>query len=101
MNNLKLCAEVPLNLELQSKDEILLFSALDIEQNRLFFASSANNIYSAEISSFQVSSSSLLVPCFVIDKLNSFILRLFGLLRRKQFAVLFWKFENLFQVLFE
>lgn len=53
MNNLKLCAEVPLNLELQSKDEILLFSALDIEQNRLFFASSANNIYSAEISSFQ------------------------------------------------
>ena len=86
MNNLKLCAEVPLNLELQSKDEILLFSALDIEQNRLFFASSANNIYSAQLSSFQVSSSSLLVPCFVIDKLNSFILCLFGLLRRKQFA---------------
>ncbi|KAH9767771.1 elongator complex protein 1 [Citrus sinensis] len=53
MNNLKLCAEVPLNLELQSKDEILQFSALDIEQNRLFFASSANNIYSAQLSSFQ------------------------------------------------
>lgn len=74
MNNLKLCAEVPLNLELQSKDEILLFSALDIEQNRLFFASSANNIYSAQLSSFQVSLSSLLVPCFVIDEFNSFIL---------------------------
>lgn len=74
MNNLKLCSEVPLNLELQSKDETLLFSASDIEQNRLFFASSANNIYSAPLSSFQVSSSSLLLVCFVIDKFISFIL---------------------------
>ncbi|XP_031270425.1 elongator complex protein 1-like isoform X1 [Pistacia vera] len=53
MKNLKLYSEVSLNLELPPKEETLLFSALDIERNRLFFASSANNIYTVQLSSFQ------------------------------------------------
>ncbi|KAI9157236.1 hypothetical protein LWI28_018937 [Acer negundo] len=54
MNNLKLYSEVSLNLDLlASKQETLLFSALDIERNRLFFASSDNNIYTTHLSSFQ------------------------------------------------
>lgn len=55
MNNLKLYSEVSLNLQLQStaEEELILFSAFDIEQNRLFFASSANNIYATHLSSLQ------------------------------------------------
>ncbi|KAM1470769.1 hypothetical protein ACFX1Q_041259 [Malus domestica] len=53
MNNLKLYSEVSLNLHLQSEEELILFSAFDIEQNRLFFASSANNIYATHLSSIQ------------------------------------------------
>lgn len=53
MNNLKLYSEVSLNLQLQSKEELILFSAFDIEQNRLFFASSSNNIYATHLSSIQ------------------------------------------------
>ncbi|WCJ19562.1 Elongator complex protein 1 [Euphorbia peplus] len=52
MKNLKLYSESTLNLDLQSNQELLLFSALDIERNRLFFASSANFIYSTHLSSF-------------------------------------------------
>ncbi|PRQ59079.1 putative transcription factor WD40-like family [Rosa chinensis] len=54
MNNLKLYSEVSLNLQLQSpQEELILFSAFDIEQSRLFFASSANNIYATHLSSLQ------------------------------------------------
>ncbi|KAL5569131.1 hypothetical protein UlMin_025706 [Ulmus minor] len=53
MNNLKLFSEVSLNIDLQSKDETLLFSAFDVERNRFFFASSDNFIYTAQLSSFQ------------------------------------------------
>lgn len=56
MNNLKLYSEVSVNLDLPSKEETLLFSAFDIERNRLFFATSANGIYTTRLSSFQVSS---------------------------------------------
>ncbi|KDP44998.1 hypothetical protein JCGZ_01498 [Jatropha curcas] len=52
MKNLKLYSELTLNLELQSKQETLLFSAIDIERNRLFFASSANFIYTTQLSYF-------------------------------------------------
>nr|XP_011469813.1 PREDICTED: elongator complex protein 1 [Fragaria vesca subsp. vesca] len=55
MNNLKLYSEASLNLQLHSPqgEELILFSAFDIEQSRLFFASSANNIYSTHLSSLQ------------------------------------------------
>ncbi|XP_050209805.1 elongator complex protein 1 isoform X2 [Mercurialis annua] len=53
MKNLKLYSEISLNIELQSdQEEVILFAAIDIERNRLFFASSANFIYSVQISSF-------------------------------------------------
>lgn len=53
MNNLKLFSEVSQYVHLQSKDEVLTFSALDVERNRLFLASSANFVYTAHLSSFQ------------------------------------------------
>ncbi|XP_031373116.1 elongator complex protein 1 isoform X1 [Punica granatum] len=53
MKNLKLSTEASLNVELQAEDEVLLFSAFDIERNRLFFVSSANFIYTTELYSFQ------------------------------------------------
>ncbi|KAK9283709.1 hypothetical protein L1049_011959 [Liquidambar formosana] len=53
MKNLKLCSEVPLNFELQSKEEVLVLSAFDIERNRLFFASSANLLYTTKLPSSQ------------------------------------------------
>jgi elongator complex protein 1 len=61
MKNLKLYGEISQNLELQSPQEVLLFSAFDIERNRLFFASSANIIYTAHLSSFQVFPLSILL----------------------------------------
>ncbi|GAU12180.1 hypothetical protein TSUD_01460 [Trifolium subterraneum] len=54
MKNLKLFREVPLSLRLNSDDETLRFSALDIERNRLFFLSSHNFIYTSHLSSFHV-----------------------------------------------
>ncbi|KAJ6983195.1 elongator complex protein 1-like isoform X1 [Populus alba x Populus x berolinensis] len=63
MKNLKLYREISQNLELQSPQEVLVFSAFDIERNRLFFASSANIIYTAHLSSFQNGKSKgLLLP---------------------------------------
>lgn len=56
MNNLKLSSELSLRLDLQSKDEVVLFSAFDIEGNRLFFASSSNLIYKTQLPSLPVSS---------------------------------------------
>ncbi|CAL1411247.1 unnamed protein product [Linum trigynum] len=53
MNNLKLHSEISLHLELQSERENVLFSAFDVERNRLFFASSANSLYTTQLSSFQ------------------------------------------------
>ncbi|KAM1353167.1 hypothetical protein TB2_032387 [Malus domestica] len=53
MNNLKLYSDVSLNLHLQSEKDLILFSAFNIEQNPLFFASSDNNIYSTHLSSIQ------------------------------------------------
>ncbi|GKU91909.1 hypothetical protein SLEP1_g5716 [Rubroshorea leprosula] len=53
MNNLKLYSEVTSNLVLQSEEEVILFSAYDIEGSRFFFASSANLIYTTHLSSFQ------------------------------------------------
>ena len=61
MKNLKLHSEISQNLELQSQQEALLFSAFDFERNRLFFASSNNFIYTADLSSFQVCALSLLL----------------------------------------
>lgn len=55
MNNLKLYWKASLGVELQSEDEVLLFSAVDVERNRLFFASSANFVYTTQLSSLQVS----------------------------------------------
>ncbi|XP_010260096.1 PREDICTED: elongator complex protein 1 [Nelumbo nucifera] len=49
MKNLKLYSELTFDLQLQSTEEVLLFSAFDIERNRLFFASSANVIYTTQI----------------------------------------------------
>lgn len=56
MKNLKLYSELSSKLVLQSKDEdeAVLLSAFDIERSRLFFASSANRIYTTHLSSFQV-----------------------------------------------
>ncbi|XP_021861505.2 elongator complex protein 1 isoform X1 [Spinacia oleracea] len=53
MKNLKLSTEISASLELQSDGEQLLFSAIDIERNRLFFASSSNFIYSTQFPSHQ------------------------------------------------
>ncbi|XP_077217578.1 IKI3 family protein [Tasmannia lanceolata] len=50
MKNLKLYSEFELEIELKSKEEILLFSAIDIERNRMFFASSANALYALHLS---------------------------------------------------
>lgn len=54
MNNLKLSSELSLRLDLQSKDEVVLFCAFDIEGNRLFFASSSNLIYKTQLPSLPV-----------------------------------------------
>lgn len=71
MENLKLCAEASLNVELQSEDEVLLFSAFDIERDQLFFVSSANFIYKMQLYSFQVSlfSRKLEVTSFFLQRL--------------------------------
>ncbi|KAK9666141.1 hypothetical protein RND81_07G004900 [Saponaria officinalis] len=53
MKNLKLSSEISVKLELQFEDEKLLFSAIDIERNRFFFASSSNLIYIAQFPSPQ------------------------------------------------
>lgn len=53
MKNLKLYSEVTLHLGLQSEEEAISFSAIDIERDRLFFASSGNRVYAAHLSSFQ------------------------------------------------
>ncbi|CAI9092450.1 OLC1v1027682C4 [Oldenlandia corymbosa var. corymbosa] len=53
MNNLKLSWELPAKLELQSEDEVVQFSAFDVERNRLFFSSSANFIYTTQLPSSQ------------------------------------------------
>ncbi|KAK1321359.1 Elongator complex protein 1 [Acorus calamus] len=46
MKNLKRYLELAFELPLRSSDETILFSAFDVEQNRLFFVSSANLVYS-------------------------------------------------------
>lgn len=53
MNNLKLYSDLSLNLELRSAEEVVSFSAFDIERNRLFFASSDNFIYTTQLPSSQ------------------------------------------------
>ncbi|XP_071732842.1 elongator complex protein 1-like isoform X2 [Rutidosis leptorrhynchoides] len=53
MKNLKVSWELQLNLQLQSQNEVICCTAFDIEQNRFFFASSANFIYTTNISSSQ------------------------------------------------
>lgn len=55
MKNLKLYSEVSQNIQLHSTEEVVQFAAYDIDQSRLFFASSANFVYSLQLSSFQVS----------------------------------------------
>ncbi|KAL8159767.1 hypothetical protein V2J09_001304 [Rumex salicifolius] len=49
MKNLKLSTEISVQLKLQFEDEVLRFSAIDIERNRFFFASSSNLIYTAQL----------------------------------------------------
>ncbi|KAK8969377.1 Elongator complex protein 1 [Platanthera guangdongensis] len=49
MKNLKLSSSLSFGFELQSEEETLLLSAFDIDRSRLFFASSANIIYSFEL----------------------------------------------------
>nr|XP_043613300.1 elongator complex protein 1 [Erigeron canadensis] len=51
MKNLKFSWERSSKVELQSKNEVIRCSAFDIEQNRFFFASSANFIYTIHLSS--------------------------------------------------
>ncbi|KAJ0546308.1 putative transcription factor WD40-like family [Helianthus annuus] len=53
MKNLKLSWELSSNLQLQSPNEVIRCTAFDIEQNRFFFASSDNLIYTLPISSSQ------------------------------------------------
>ncbi|KAL4575114.1 hypothetical protein LXL04_021955 [Taraxacum kok-saghyz] len=53
MKNLKLSWELSSNLQLQSENEVIRCTAFDIEQNRFFFASSANFIYTIHLSSSQ------------------------------------------------
>lgn len=54
MKNLKLVSELSLHLDLHLEGETLLLSAFDIERNRVFFASSANFIYTVQLHSSQV-----------------------------------------------
>ncbi|KAF5201832.1 Elongator complex protein [Thalictrum thalictroides] len=49
MKNLKVYSELTSQIGLQIKDEVILFSAFDIERNRLFFSSSANIIYTIQL----------------------------------------------------
>ncbi|XP_059666220.1 elongator complex protein 1 [Cornus florida] len=51
MKNLKQSWEFSSNIELLSKEEVLRFAAIDIERNRLFFASSTNCIYTTHLPS--------------------------------------------------
>lgn len=60
MKNLKLSWELSSNLQLQSENEVIRCTAFDIEQNRFFFASSANFIYTTHLPSSQVSEKFLL-----------------------------------------
>uniref|UniRef100_A0A1J3GUZ0 Elongator complex protein 1 n=1 Tax=Noccaea caerulescens TaxID=107243 RepID=A0A1J3GUZ0_NOCCA len=53
MKNLKLFAEVSQNIQLHSTQEVVRFAAYDIDQSRLFFASSTNFVYALHLSSFQ------------------------------------------------
>lgn len=73
MNNLKLSSELSLRLDLQSKDEVVLFCAFDIEGNRLFFASSSNLIYKTQLPSLPVSS--------FVSRTCTFVLASIGALR--------------------
>ncbi|KAK6116222.1 hypothetical protein DH2020_050018 [Rehmannia glutinosa] len=56
MNNLKLSWEVCSELQLQREngEEFLQLAAMDMERNRLFFASSANFIYATQLPSPQI-----------------------------------------------
>ncbi|XP_022133723.1 elongator complex protein 1 [Momordica charantia] len=54
MNNLKLYSDLSLKIELQTDEEFIQFSAFDIERSRIFFLSSANFIYTAQLASFQI-----------------------------------------------
>ncbi|WOL14885.1 hypothetical protein Cni_G23666 [Canna indica] len=49
MKNLKVSSQLTLDLELQFEGETLLLSAFDIERNRVFFASSANVVYTVQL----------------------------------------------------
>ncbi|KAJ8766091.1 hypothetical protein K2173_020607 [Erythroxylum novogranatense] len=87
MNNLKLYSEVSLGLSLlQSEHELILFSALDIERNRLFFASSANYIYTTHLSSFQDGGSRTLLSAQVnpIELANGDCITSFDYLMEKE-----------------
>ncbi|KAG7550537.1 Elongator complex protein 1 [Arabidopsis thaliana x Arabidopsis arenosa] len=53
MKNLKLYSEVSQNIQVHSTEEVVQFAAYDIDQSRLFFASSANFVYALQLSSFQ------------------------------------------------
>ncbi|GKA33294.1 IKI3-like protein, partial [Tanacetum coccineum] len=58
MKNLKLSSEVnSSNLQLQSPNEVIRCTAFDIEQNRFFFASSANFIYTTNLPSSNIEES--------------------------------------------
>ncbi|XP_072975367.1 elongator complex protein 1 [Typha angustifolia] len=51
MKNLKLVSELSLQLDLQFEGETIILSAFDIERSRVFFASSANLIYTLHLPS--------------------------------------------------
>lgn len=71
MKNLKLWLELGVDVELQSEDESLLFSAFDVEHDRLFFSSSSGVIHSLHLNPSQVRVCfyffifSVFVVCFV------------------------------------
>ncbi|KFK25593.1 hypothetical protein AALP_AA8G134800 [Arabis alpina] len=48
MNNLKLFSEASHNIQFQSPEEVVRFASYDIDQSRLFFASSTNFVYALQ-----------------------------------------------------
>lgn len=65
MKNLKVSLELSSELELQLEGEALLLSVFDVQQRRLFFASSANFIYAVHLASSHVSGRSFFTVAFL------------------------------------
>ncbi|KAL4188965.1 hypothetical protein AMTRI_Chr08g163090 [Amborella trichopoda] len=62
MKNLKLYSEVTLELGLQSQGENVTLAAMDVEQNRMFYASTSNSIYILHLHGKDQSKNSTYLP---------------------------------------